>query len=178
MALLILAHPYYTQSIANKTIVNELIKTYPDLEVRDIFQLYPDYKIDVSAEQEALLRHDTIILQYPMFWFNMPAILKLWFDEVFTYQFAYGSQGDKLKDKKVIISMTVGQKEADMVNDRENLIDSFLKAVQHSIQYTQMHLSSTFLLYDVSPASGHSESEITLKAVEHGHEVLKHLTEA
>lgn len=49
MALLILAHPYYTQSIANKTIVNELIKTYPDLEVRDVFQLYPDYKIDVSA---------------------------------------------------------------------------------------------------------------------------------
>ncbi len=146
MALLILAHPYYTQSIANKTIVNELIKTYPNLEVRDIFQLYPDYKIDVSAEQEALLRHDTIILQYPMFWFNMPAILKLWFDEVFTYQFAYGSQGDKLKDKKVIISMTVGQKEANMVNDQENLIDSFLKAVQHSIQYTQMHLSGTFLL--------------------------------
>ncbi|RDJ51244.1 flavodoxin [Acinetobacter baumannii] len=148
MALLILAHPYYAQSIANKTIVNELVKTYPDLEVRDIFQLYPDYKIDVSAEQEALLRHDTIILQYPMFWFNMPAILKLWFDEVFTYQFAYGSQGDKLKDKKVIISMTVGQKEANMVNDQENLIDSFLKSVQHSIQYTQMQLSGTFLLYD------------------------------
>ncbi|QNX86259.1 NAD(P)H-dependent oxidoreductase [Acinetobacter seifertii] len=178
MALLILAHPYYDQSIANKTIVNELIKTYPDLEVRDIFQLYPDYKIDVSAEQEALLRHDTIILQYPMFWFNMPAILKLWFDEVFTYQFAYGSQGDKLKDKKVIISMTVGQKEADMVNDRENLADSFLKAVQYSIQYTQMQLSATYLLYDVSPLSGNPESKIKLEAVKHGHKVLKHLTEA
>ncbi|HCT5553327.1 NAD(P)H-dependent oxidoreductase [Acinetobacter baumannii] len=178
MALLILAHPYYTQSIANKTIVNELIKTYPDLEVRDIFQLYPDYKIDVSAEQEALLRHDTIILQYPMFWFNMPAILKLWFDEVFTYQFAYGSQGDKLKDKKVIISMTVGQKEADMVNERENLIDSFLKAVQYSIQYTQMQLSATYLLYDVSPLSGNPETKIKLEAVEHSHKVLKHLTEA
>jgi len=178
MALLILAHPYYTQSIANKAIVEELVKTYPDLEVRDIFQLYPDYKIDVSAEQEALLRHDTIILQYPMFWFNMPAILKLWFDEVFTYQFAYGSQGDKLKDKKVIISMTVGQKEADMVNDQENLIDSFLKAVQYSIQYTQMQLSNTFLLYDVSPLSGNAESKIKLEAVEHSHKVLKHLTEA
>lgn len=177
MALLILAHPYYAQSIANKAIVDELVKTYPDLEVRDIFQLYPDYQIDVDAEQETLLRHDTIILQYPMFWFNMPAILKLWFDEVFTYQFAYGSQGDKLKDKKVIISMTVGQTEANMVNDQENLIDSFLKAVQHSIQYTQMKLSGTFLLYDVSPLSGNAESEIKLEAVEHGHKLLKHLTE-
>lgn len=143
MALLILAHPYYAQSIANKAIVNELVKTYPNLEVRDIFQLYPDYQIDVSAEQQALLRHDTIILQYPMFWFNMPAILKLWFDQVFTYQFAYGSEGDKLKGKQVIISMTIGQK-IQMVNDQENLIDSFLKSVQHSIQYTQMKLSETF----------------------------------
>lgn len=96
----------------------------------------------------------------------------------FTYQFAYGSQGDKLKDKKVIISMTVGQKEAHMVNDQENLIDSFLKAVQHSIQYTQMQLSGTFLLYDVSPLSGNPESKIKLEAVEHSHKVLKHLTEA
>ncbi|MFX9912220.1 flavodoxin family protein, partial [Acinetobacter baumannii] len=54
----------------------------------------------------------------------------------------------------------------------------FLKAVQHSIQYTQMQLNGTFLLYDVSPLSGNSESKIKLEAVELGHKLLKHLTEA
>ena len=49
--------------------------------------------------------------------------------------------------------MTVGQK-SEHGERPENLIDSFLKAVQHSIQYTQMQLSGTFLLYDVSPLSG------------------------
>jgi glutathione-regulated potassium-efflux system ancillary protein KefF len=175
MALLILAHPYYTRSIANKTIVNELSDKYPDLEVRDIFQRYPDYQIDVAAEQQALLRHETVILQYPMFWFNMPAILKLWFDEVFSYQFAYGSQGDKLKNKKVLLSMTVGQAEKNLINEHENLIESFLKSVHHSIQYSQMNLSGTFLLFDVSPLSGHSVSKIKREAVEHGDKILKHL---
>lgn len=175
MALLILAHPYYTRSIANKTIVNELTDKYPDLEVRDIFQRYPDYQIDVAAEQQALLRHETVILQYPMFWFNMPAILKLWFDEVFSYQFAYGSQGDKLKNKKVLLSMTVGQPEKNLINEHENLIESFLKSVQHSIQYSQMNLSGTFLLFDVSPLSGHSASKIKREAVEQGDKILKHL---
>ncbi|MBJ9954277.1 MULTISPECIES: NAD(P)H-dependent oxidoreductase [unclassified Acinetobacter] len=175
MALLILAHPYYSSSIANKTIVNALTEKYPALEVRDIFQRYPDYQIDVVAEQQALLRHDTVILQYPMFWFNMPAILKLWFDEVFTHQFAYGSQGDKLKNKKVLLSMTVGQAEKNLINEHENLIESFLKAVQHSIQYSQMSLSGTFLLFDVSPLSGHSVSKIEGDAVEHGDKILKHL---
>ncbi|WP_336932576.1 NAD(P)H-dependent oxidoreductase [Acinetobacter bereziniae] len=175
MTLLILGHPYYTRSIANKTIVNELTDKYPDLEVRDIFQRYPDYQIDVAAEQQALLRHETVILQYPMFWFNMPAILKLWFDEVFSYQFAYGSQGDKLKNKKVLLSMTVGQSEKNLINEHENLIESFLKSVHHSIQYSQMNLSGTFLLFDVSPFSGHSASKIKREAVEHGDKILKHL---
>ena len=40
-----------------------------------------------------------------------------------------------------------------------------------------MQLSGTFLLYDVSPLSGNPESKIKLEAVEHGHKVLKHLTE-
>ena len=41
-----------------------------------------------------------------------------------------------------------------------------------------MQLSATYLLYNVSPLSGNPESKIKLEAVEHGHKVLKHLTEA
>ena len=40
-----------------------------------------------------------------------------------------------------------------------------------------MQLSATYLLYNVSPLSGNPESKIKLEAVEHGHKVLKHLTE-
>jgi len=80
MALIILGHPNIEQSIANKTIIESLQEHITDLEIRNIHQLYPDYKINVQEEQAALLRHDLIVLQYPMYWFNMPAILKLWFD--------------------------------------------------------------------------------------------------
>ena len=87
MTLIVLGHPNIEQSIANKTIIESLQEHITDLEIRNIHQLYPDYKINVQEEQAALLRHDLIVLQYPMYWFNMPAILKLWFDEVLTYQF-------------------------------------------------------------------------------------------
>ena len=76
MALLILAHPSFTESVANKTIVDELSRTQTDLEIRHIHDLYPDYQIDIAAEQSALLRHELIILQCPMYWFSIPAILK------------------------------------------------------------------------------------------------------
>lgn len=175
MALLILAHQNFSQSIANKTIVNTLLENDRNIEVRTLLNLYPNFQIDIEAEQAALLRHDTIILQYPMYWFNMPAILKLWFDEVFSYQFAYGSQGNKLKHKQVIVSMTIGQKRENFINDQEDLMQSFLKSVECSIQYAQMQLNQCFFSFDLSTVAGHTESEIIEKANTHAQQLSQYL---
>ncbi|MBM3601176.1 MAG: NAD(P)H-dependent oxidoreductase [Alphaproteobacteria bacterium] len=51
---------------------------------------------DVATEQDKLLWADTVILQFPFWWFSMPAILKGWIDRVFAKGFAYG-----LPDPKV-----------------------------------------------------------------------------
>lgn len=45
---------------------------------------------DVEAEQKKLLWADTVILQFPLWWFSMPAILKGWVDRVYSCGFAYG----------------------------------------------------------------------------------------
>jgi NAD(P)H dehydrogenase (quinone) len=48
---------------------------------------------DIRAEQEKIDRADTIIVQFPMWWFGMPAILKGWFDRVWHKGYAYGRRG-------------------------------------------------------------------------------------
>ncbi|OCW55512.1 NAD(P)H-dependent oxidoreductase [Hoeflea olei] len=45
---------------------------------------------DVKAEQAKLRRADLLILQFPLWWYSMPAILKGWVDRVYAYGFAYG----------------------------------------------------------------------------------------
>lgn len=45
---------------------------------------------DIAREQERLRRADAIILQFPLWWFSMPAILKGWVDRVFANGFGYG----------------------------------------------------------------------------------------
>src|SRR3982074_1426732 len=45
---------------------------------------------DVRAEQEKLLWADALILQFPLWWFSLPAILNCWFDRVYAYGFAHG----------------------------------------------------------------------------------------
>ena len=45
---------------------------------------------DIAREQEKLLWADAVILQFPLWWFSMPAILKGWVERVYAYGFAYG----------------------------------------------------------------------------------------
>ena len=45
---------------------------------------------DIAAEQARLQWADAVILQFPLWWFSMPAILKGWVERVYAYGFAYG----------------------------------------------------------------------------------------
>lgn len=45
---------------------------------------------DIEQEQHKLRWADAVILQFPLWWFSMPAILKGWIDRVYAFGFAYG----------------------------------------------------------------------------------------
>ena len=133
--LLVLSHPNYKNSFANKTIVEKLKTLIPDIEIDHIDELYPDEKIDIKAEQEKLLRNDTIIYQFPMYWHNRPHFLSRWFEDVNQYGFAYGDNGFKLKDKKIIVSMTLGNTEKFFQG--EFSLDKLVSPFKASAAYTQ-----------------------------------------
>lgn len=45
---------------------------------------------DIRAEHDKLDWADVVVVQFPLWWYGMPAILKGWFDRVFVKGFAYG----------------------------------------------------------------------------------------
>lgn len=106
--LVISGHPNLESSNTNTRILETLDSNLNDIEIRYLDQLYPDYQINVEAEQEALIKAQVIVLQFPFYWYSIPALLKKWFDDVFSYDFAYGAKGDKLKGKDFILSFTIG----------------------------------------------------------------------
>ena len=109
--LIISGHPNLKVSVANKAILEALEKVFPDAEIRKLDELYPNYKIEVAAEQAALEKADVIIFQFPFMWYSAPALLKLYIEEVFLQGWAYGLNVETLKDKKLIISFTTGAPE-------------------------------------------------------------------
>lgn len=109
--LVISGHTDLNDSVANKTILEELTKKIPEAEYVYLDKLYPDYKIDVKTEQEKLIRADVIVLQFPIFWYAMPSLLSRWLEQTFQRGFSHGPTGDKLKDKKLVASFTTGAQE-------------------------------------------------------------------
>lgn len=177
MALLILGHPDINKSLANKTIVEELENSSLEIETRNLSSLYPDYNINAKAEQEALMRHQNIIFQYPLYWYNMPAILKQWFDLVFEYQFAYGSKGDKLKGKNFIPSFTVGAPEHEYraLGEHHFRVLEFCKNMEQTAYYAQMNYVDPFYFHGTSVNAGYTEENIKTKATEQAKSLIEKL---
>ncbi|QCR38825.1 NAD(P)H-dependent oxidoreductase [Nissabacter sp. SGAir0207] len=54
---------------------------------------------DVVAEQARLDRANALVLVYPIYWWSFPAQLKGWIDRVFTQDWAYYEDGDRVTGK-------------------------------------------------------------------------------
>lgn len=70
---------------------------------------------DIAAEIEKIKKADLIILNFPLYWFSVPAILKGWIDRVLVSGFCYGGlrfyDNGGLKGKKAMLSFTLGGRE-------------------------------------------------------------------
>lgn len=103
--LVVSGHPNPSASLANKTILESLRTAFPQAQFRELASLVKDGHFDPVPEQEALLKADVIVLQFPFNWYSVPGLLKTWIDEVLLHGFAYGS-GAKLSGKTVLLSIT------------------------------------------------------------------------
>ena len=107
--LILFAHPLFEKSQAHKALVDQ-IPNSEQITFHDLYELYPDFNIDIRKEQELLKQHDIIILQHPFYWYSCPPIIKQWIDLVLEYNWAYGAKGAFLEGKFLFQVITTGGK--------------------------------------------------------------------
>jgi putative NADPH-quinone reductase len=171
--LMILAHPKIEESIGNK-IISEAIANQENTELRHLDKLYPDFKINIEAEQEALLSADTIIFQYPLFWYSTPAILKEWIDQVIQYGFAFGADSYKLEGKKMIVSFTIGSPVKDYPNE---IIQKITFAFQGLASYCKMNYVGEIFCNDINGYSKEAKENAIQEANNHAQKLLELINE-
>jgi glutathione-regulated potassium-efflux system ancillary protein KefF len=131
----------------------------PAVQVRDLYALYPDYLIDVAAEQALLGAAKLVVWQHPVHWYGMTPLMKLYLDEVLAFNWAYGPTGGALRGKDVWLVATTGGPEDSYQPTSYNryFFDAFLPPYEQTAALCGMRFLQPMLLH-----GAHQVSELAL----------------
>lgn len=169
--LLNLFHPTFAHSRGGKALA-EAARQLPNLTFRDMYQEYPDFKIDAKKEQALLLEHDLIVFQHPVRWYSGPALLKEWQDQVLQCGFAYPpGVGDKMNGKYWLTAVTTGGPQDAYRSGGSNnfTISELLRPFQQTATFCGMTWLPPFVVHSVLPVTmgGSSDEELARRAEEY-----------
>ncbi|KQT14231.1 glutathione-regulated potassium-efflux system oxidoreductase KefF [Ramlibacter sp. Leaf400] len=151
---LVAAHPQWRESRVNRRLV-EAARGVPGVRVQDLYGAYPDYDIDVAAEQKRMAAARLLVLLHPIQWYSMPALLKLWLDEVLTHGWAYGRNGTALQGKDLWLVASTGGPEPSYHPQGYNryFFDAFLPPYEQTAALCGMRFLPPLLLHGAQRAS-------------------------
>lgn len=152
--LINLFHPNLNNSRGNK-ILFESVRDLKGVTVRDMYQEYPDFKIDVKHEQQLLLDNNLIVFQHPFYWYSCPSLLKEWEDRVLEQGFAFPpGVGDKLSGKHWLTVITTGGPDNAYISGGFNnyTISELLRPFQQTANLCGMKWLPPIIVHSVLPA--------------------------
>ena len=146
--LLVLAHPAYERSRANRALFDS-VGVPQGVTLHDLYEHYPDFMIDVRREQSLLTAHATIALQFPLYWYAMPALLKEWFDLVWLHGFAYGHDGTRLAGKTLFCITTTGSDAGSYAPEGRNghPVEDFLRPLERTAHLCGMRWEPPLVIH-------------------------------
>ena len=149
MIVVVQAHPYPDHSHANRALARA-IEGLEGVQVRSLYDLYPDFSINVMAEQSALAAASVVVWQHPLYWYTTPALMKLWFEKVLTPGWAYGPGGEALRGKRCLWVVTTGGDERDYSPWGLHLetFDAFIPVVRQTARFCGMRWLDPLVVHD------------------------------
>ncbi|MGA9212226.1 NAD(P)H-dependent oxidoreductase [Kaistella sp.] len=148
--LAIFAHPYFEYSTTNI----ELIKAYETSDLlifKDLYEEYPDFHIATFKERKRIREYERLVFHFPLIWFGLPPLLRLWIDEVFDMSWKAENENDHpLMNKDAIIIVTIGAKKENYQKGGlyETTIEELMKPLTLCLQVTGIEVKEIIAVYE------------------------------
>jgi len=121
---------------------------------------------DILREVEKVQKAELIILNFPIYWFSVPAILKGWIDRVFVSGIFYGGKriyaNGGMSGKQALLSITTGGRK-DMLSGggiHGDIVDMLKPVLQGTLGYVGMEVLTPFCAYHVPYISEDERAKI------------------
>jgi putative NADPH-quinone reductase len=164
--LVIFAHPYFEYSTTNLS----LIKTYDisgNLVFKDLYEEYPDFHIATFKERKRIREFERLVFHFPLIWFGLPPLLKLWIDEVFDMSWK-GESEHPLNNKDAIIIVTTGASEENYQKEGlyKTTIKELMRTLTLSLEVNGIEVKELIPIYDADDLSREEIWEYSAKILE------------
>ena len=169
---LLAAHPNWGESRVNRHLLNAA-RAVPGVLVQDLYGAYPDYDIDVPAEQARVEAARLLVLLHPIQWYSMPPLMKLWLDDVLTHGWAYGSGATALRGKDLWLVASTGGPETSYHPQGYNryFFDAFLPPYEQTATLCGMRFLPPMLMHGAHRAD---DAQIAQHAAVFGERLHSH----
>jgi len=127
---------------------------------------------EVRREIDRLEKADLLVMQFPMWWHAQPAMMKGWFDRVFTSGGLYSSRmrydRGYFRGRRAICSVTTGAPDAALgPGARGGDIDAFLYPINYSLYYMGFTVYPAFVAPGVQgPGYSYQDDESLVRHLE------------
>lgn len=144
----LMAHPGLSASRVNRAMWGAAAPLQGVTRI-DLCALYPRHDIDIPREQARLVAHDVVVLQFPLFWYSCPALLKDWIDLTLEYGFAYGPGGEALAGKVLQLAVTTGGTAVAYTPGGHNHheLRTFLTPFEQTARLCRMRFAAPYVLH-------------------------------
>ena len=163
--LVIFAHPYFEYSTSSR----ELIKAYTnynEVTFKDLYEEYPDFHIATFKERKRIRDYERLVFHFPLIWFGLPPLLKLWIDEVF--DMSWKAESDHpLINKDAIIIVTMGAAEENYRSDGlyHTSIEDLMKPLTLSLEVNGIDVKDLIPVFRADDLQAESLKQIREKIV-------------
>ncbi len=156
--LVLFAHPYFEHSTTNVRLL-ECYDSMDHVTLRDLYEDYPDFHIQPFRERKRIVDYDRIIFHFPIIWFGLPPLLKLWIDEVFDMRWISETGLNILSGKDALIVTSVGGRELNYSKDGKfgATVSDLLTGLRVSLEVNNIELKGIHVIYN---ADNLSEEEL------------------
>lgn len=150
--LFLVSHPALAKSSIHSTFAKEVEAQGGTVRHLDAV-IGSDHHFDVAAEQALLEQHSTIVLQFPLYWYATPAVMKQYFDDVLTSGWAYEG-GQALAGKRLSAIITMGGDENSYATDGSNAMamSELCSPFKATATFCGMEWGNPLFIYEASAA--------------------------
>ncbi len=141
--LLLLAHPDFKNSRANKALI-DAVKELPGVEVENLYDR-KGAPFDTDDYRRRIAATGTLVFQFPFYWASAPSEMKRWIDEVFTVL----ARERAVAGKRLLIATTAASEyDAYRSGGRNRFTaDELLRPFQMTALHAGMEWLTPFVVY-------------------------------